>query len=271
MRVLLPPSESKRPDGGNAVYTPESLLFHTELGPVRQRIASALATVSVDLDSAPKLLKVGVKAASEIEHNTRLFTAPTLPAIERYTGVLYDAIQTPDVQQQEWLREHVWIQSALFGLIRSFDKIPPYRLSASSQLTGQLGATLKRTWNEAGSHICWPKNTFLLDLRSQDYAALIPIPDALDWCHLEVVTRSSDGTTRALNHFNKKAKGQLITLLSQTNAEIHSRSDFLHWAAEHGVEVHENQQPHSLRLVTNNNHNLIEPFQLHSAEACHVG
>src|SRR5690606_39245214 len=106
---------------------------------------------SSDPERASQVFKRGKQASQALEHNRNLPAAQGLPAIERYVGVLFDAIALTGLQptHREWIDKHVSIQSALFGLVSAADEIPPYRLSASTRLTDELGTTLKRFWNEA--------------------------------------------------------------------------------------------------------------------------
>ena len=251
MRVLLPPSESKRPDGGNAIFSAENLLFQADLGETRKRVLDAVVAVSGDTERAQKAFKLGAKATSELQHNLRLSDAQGLAAIERYVGVLFDEIEIDELDEASrgWIADHVFIQSALFGLVSASDEIPPYRLSASSRLTDELGATLKKTWLEAFADFEWPE-AFMLDLRSKDYAALAPLPDTVEWLTLDIVQRTEDGGVRALNHFNKRAKGDLVKRLARSQATITSQAEFLAWANDEGLEITETGEPHHATLVT---------------------
>src|SRR5690554_4746059 len=91
MLILLPPSETKA-DGG----TPEQLrlesLAHPELLNERSRAISALSALAEDEAASRRILRLGPKQSGELERNRGLTTAPTMPALQRYTGVLYDAI-----------------------------------------------------------------------------------------------------------------------------------------------------------------------------------
>jgi cytoplasmic iron level regulating protein YaaA (DUF328/UPF0246 family) len=50
----------------------------------------------------------------------------------------------------------------------------------------------------------------IIDLRSKAYVDLAPIPEHLYSYWVEVVAEDSKGQRRALNHFNKIAKGELV-------------------------------------------------------------
>ncbi|MCH7594205.1 MAG: peroxide stress protein YaaA, partial [Chloroflexi bacterium] len=90
--ILLPPSEGKASGGEGPPLDLASLSFES-LNPVRQRFALALAKISQRPRAAQKLLGVkGPALTKAMADNTGLESAPTLPAIKRYTGVMYDAI-----------------------------------------------------------------------------------------------------------------------------------------------------------------------------------
>lgn len=249
MLILLPPSETKR-TGGVVAATDRPLQHHQRLSEARSRVRSALEHLSRDDDAAAKSLKLGVKARGEIAHNRALGSSGLLPAGERYSGVLYDALDVPtlDTAARGWLDEHVAVQSALFGLISVADEIPAYRLSASSRLPALKGG-LKAVWRDAHDGIDWLAFDWVLDLRSKDYAALAPLPEA-NGSALHVAQRSASGEVRALNHFNKSAKGDLVRRLAQSQAQVHSESDLIEWAQGEGLALSRASADDPLTLVT---------------------
>src|SRR5690606_1527417 len=94
-----------------------------------------------------RVLKLGPKSLSEAEHNRLLFAAPTRPALDRYTGVVYDALaaDTLPASAREFARRHLVIHSAAVGLLGAEDPIPAYRLSHAS---GLPGLRLAAHWRE---------------------------------------------------------------------------------------------------------------------------
>lgn len=250
MLLLLPPSETKR-SGGTGAFDPTRLRYAAELTGLRSRVREALETLSEDEASAAKTLKLGVKNRGELAHNLRLGESGVLPAIERYTGVLYDALDVAslDTESRAWLDTHVAVQSALFGIIGAGDKIPAYRLSASARLP-ELKTPLKRLWSAAHAEIPWAEAAeFVLDLRSQDYGALAPLPEGVGW-FLHVVQRGPDGEVRALNHFNKSAKGDLVRRLANSQANIAGIDALLAWAGQVGLDMQADRERRLVTLVT---------------------
>jgi cytoplasmic iron level regulating protein YaaA (DUF328/UPF0246 family) len=169
-------------------------------------------------------------------------------ALERYTGTLVDAIEAAQLTEVGWLRakENVLIQTALFGLIPSTDLIPNYRLSAGTNLPK---VNLKKVWSEAHLKV-WPRLTQapIVDLRSKAYADLAPIPEGIESYWLEVVSRESDGKLRALNHFNKLAKGLLIGAVLRAKKAPESLDDLAAIANKLDMELF--LQDGNLVLVT---------------------
>lgn len=251
MKILLPPSETKRV-GGAQDFAPAELAYDEGLGEVRDLVRAALEHVSADEASATRALKLGVKNRDERLRNLELDASGAMPAIERYTGVLYDALNAAALhaEARQWIDAHVYVQSALYGLLRAHDAIPAYRLSGSSRLPS-LGSPLKRVWADPHSNLLDGTN-YVLDLRSQDYAALAPVATlgAREFDVLEVVARGSDGEVRALNHFNKAAKGDLVRRLAVSGAVIKNRDDLIVWAAEEGLELVPSGGVRIIRLVT---------------------
>lgn len=251
MRILLPPSETKRP-GGRQSFSHEELFLAARLDGSRARVREALASASRDEATATKALKLGVKNRDERLRNLELCSSGALAAIERYTGVLYDALGAHDLSAgaRRWIDAHVLVQSALFGLLRAGDPIPAYRLSASSRLP-LLGGALAKQWADAHDGAL-AGEPYVLDLRSKDYAGLAPLPKlgAHHADYLEVVARGDNGEVRALNHFNKAAKGDLVRRLASSAPHVQSRTELLDWAAAAGVELVVGEEPGTLRLVT---------------------
>ncbi|KTR51698.1 YaaA family protein [Curtobacterium oceanosedimentum] len=234
MTVLLPPSETKR-EGGDAARTLDlGALSFPELSDERAAVITAARSVSSEESNARAALKLGPRSASERLRNLELDTAPTLPAIERYTGVLYDPLDAPgaDDTTRRWWSDHVVVQSAMFGPIGAGDHIPAYRLSHDSRL-GAL--RLAGHWPGPSARALARRAAGLvLDLRSEGYRALGPVPEAVT---LRVVSVDGGGRRRALNHWNKTAKGRLTALLARTGADIGDTAGLLRWAGEHGVVV----------------------------------
>ena len=87
MLILLPPSETKRP-GGVGVSIDRQAIIWASLDPQRDKLIAALTMVGKQPEAAAKALGLGKRNLGDTVANPNLMTAPTMPALERYTGVL---------------------------------------------------------------------------------------------------------------------------------------------------------------------------------------
>ena len=233
MIVLLPPSETKAAGGTGASLTtasPGSLLGFPGLAVARSRALAALDR----LVAAGQDVSTPAKARAAAD-NAAVRTSPTMPAIERYTGVLYDALGAADLEPaaRQWVDAHVVIHSALLGFVRASDPIPAYKVSEHTRLPGER---MRDLWSQAGSVI----EGFALDLRSKAYAQLAPVAGAVP---VEIV--SPEG--KALNHWNKAGKGALVRSLAVAGAEAETADALVRWAASADVPL--TRTDAGLRLV----------------------
>ena len=194
---------------------------------------TAARSVSSEESSARTALKLGPRSIEERFRNLVLDTSGTMPAIDRYTGVLYDPLGAldADAATRAWWFDHVVVQSAMFGPIGGGDPVPAYRLSHDSRLAG---LRLASHWSAPSTRSLVSRGAggLVLDLRSEGYRQLGPVPGAVV---PRVVSVDGSGRRKAVNHWNKTAKGRLVALLARTGAQVESLSDLLAWARRNGV------------------------------------
>ena len=234
MLVLLPPSETKRLGGTGAPLDLRTLTYPS-LHSSRRVLVRSLVGLAKHPDAMMAALKLGRTQAAEVGRNRTLATSATMPVLDRYTGVLYDALDAATLtpSARAWAGEHVRVHSALFGPVGALDLIPGYRLSHDSRLPE---LALKKHWSGPVEKAL-RGDGLLLDLRSAGYAALGPAPVRPDSLYLRVVTQASDGRTRALNHFNKTAKGAFSRALIEHAEAFDSVTALLDWAESAGFTL----------------------------------
>jgi len=214
--IVLPPSETKSDGGSGAPLDLDALSF-PELTDLRREIADALVALSGDTDASVAALGIGRSQLDEVARNAALFTAPTRPAIERYTGVLYDALDHRGLTRagKRKASERLAVGSALFGVVRADDPIPAYRLSATSKLPAM--GTLASRWKPVLTPVLADLDEVVVDLRSSGYRALGPIRDAV---RVDVVHEAADGSRSVVSHFNKHHKGLVARSLVTTRRNV---------------------------------------------------
>ena len=212
--ILLPPSEGKASGGDGPPLDLDSLSFE-ELNPTRERVAKILGQVSERPRTSQKLLGVkGTALAKAMAENVAISGSATLPAIERYTGVMYDAIdyQSLGVEAKECFGQSTIIMSGLFGMVRPYDMIPAYKLKMGGKLP--RGKTCSAIWK--------PVITKSLAAISQDRVIwdLLPNEHGAAWNPAAVkssarytvkfLNRTPDGELKTVNHWSKLLKGALV-------------------------------------------------------------
>ena len=222
MLVLLPPSESKTaaPRRGRPVDL--GRLSFPELTDARKRVLEALIETSAHPEAMAKL-GVGASLAAEVAANLSLPTAPSRPALNVYSGVLYDALgwETLSAPARRRGTSRVLISSALWGWLRPGDRVPAYRLSMDGDLTG-LGP-LARFWRDATVPVleqaAGPRR-LVVDCRSGTYLAAAPIPADLGRRTVAIrVLREQDGRRSVVSHLAKHTRGEVARLLLEQDAD----------------------------------------------------
>ena len=91
MIVLLPPSETKRP-GGDGPPCGWPTCPHRRCGRCAPNSSTNSSRWPLTANASRRALGLLTVAGRRIERNAALRSAPTLPALHRYTGVLFDAL-----------------------------------------------------------------------------------------------------------------------------------------------------------------------------------
>ncbi|GAB3703416.1 peroxide stress protein YaaA [Corynebacterium nasicanis] len=221
MLIVLPPSETKAPGGSGPALDLEGLSFPA-LTPVRSALIDDLS--ALDLPEALTVLKISARLTAEAEANLELRTSPTMPALHRYTGVLFDALSASTLPPHAW--ERLAVGSALFGVVRAGDLIPRYRFSGGTRLPDS--PTLRARWGSSITETL-SEEGFVVDLRSGTYQQLGRVPGAV------TVRVEKDG--KVVSHFNKHYKGELARVLASSPVAAASAADVVEIAREAGLNI----------------------------------
>ena len=210
LAILLPPSEGKAPGGTSPRWRPGSGRFGRALRSSRLEIATALEELG---GGDRRLLGVGGGALDRArEANVSVVGAPTLPAWQRFTGVVWQHLDVGGLAPDAHARaaDAVVVVSALAGLSALDDPLPDHRLKLSVRLEplGRLSSwwqpTLAATLDR---HL---EGRLVVDLLPQEHAAAwSPVDGAFD--HRRVRFVGHDG--RVAGHTAKAAKGLLARAL----------------------------------------------------------
>ena len=218
--ILLPPSEGKAAGGTSRPLDLTALSFPA-LTPVRTRLVEHLSALARSEPEALRIaLGLSLKQVAEVGNNAALTSSPTLPALARYTGIVYDnlAYDTLAGAARRRANTSLVVASALFGLLRPTDRVPAYRLSGGTVLPGLGGLPgpggLAPLWRTALETELAATRGLVVDLRSGVYAALATAPGAVE----VRVLRDTSGVRSVVSHDNKWTKGRLARALCEHGA-----------------------------------------------------
>lgn len=216
MLILLPPSEGKTAPSSGAPLD-LSALTYPRLAPVRHDVLDALIRASA---GGPAAIAAPPSTAAEVAANMQLWQAPTAPAGQVYTGVLFASAGLADLSgiAGERAAAHVRIASTVFGFVRPGDRIPAYRLPPAARLPG-IGAPLAHLAGPVAQALEAELNSsrsVVLDARSGPYLRLWR-PNT-NWVTVRVVEIRS-GRPVVVSHWAKHHRGVLTRhLLTRTEA-----------------------------------------------------
>ena len=239
--ILLPPSEGKA-DGGSGPAWTRGTLIDPDLDDRRAKVLAALVR-AMKRSQAARAKLLGVKGdalAAATAANLEVLNAATFPAIERYTGVLYDALDGASLSaaHRRRLDAQVRIFSGVWGLVGPADPIPGYKLKMGAAVA-PLGK-LSTWWRPAitaalvepiAARTVW-------NLLPNEHAAawkpdLSPGPTAprtvISVRFLDKVRRGSATRLVVVNHWNKLLKGALVRhVLATQLSDVDGLVEFEH-------------------------------------------
>ena len=238
MLIFIPPSETKAFPVGTAPVELGSLalpeLAPTRAGLLKSLVRSARGRASTALDA----LGLSASQAGELAWNRELRSAPAGPAAEVYNGVLYDALNLPDLHRRGVTTDHVLIFSGLWGVLRPSDRIPHYRCSVGVKLPamGSVSAAWRKALRvplavHAGDRL-------VVDLRSGAYASLwAPTANAVTVRVLHERETGGVVSRSVVSHFNKATKGRLTRALLESGQQPAKPDEFADLARALGYTV----------------------------------
>jgi len=200
--ILIPPSEGKTPGGAGKPVKP---------GKAQQEMNDRLHNYDGDWG---KLLGVKGKALDEaIEVNQSVLEAPTMPAIERYSGVVYDGIDYPGLSKdgRQFFDRHVRVVSALFGLLKPKESIPNYKLKIE-----KLDAA--NYWQPIIAKAL--RNKFVIDVLPKAHQKAVRYEDGIV---VDFIVEKN-GKRKPAGHHGKRVKGRFVRWLCENG--VVSPDDF---------------------------------------------
>lgn len=147
------------------------------------------------------------------------------PAVMSYHGIQYQSMapEVMDSAQLAWLQDHLWILSGLYGCVRPFHAVEPYRLEMGTKLAVDDARDLYAFWGDKLACAIAPtgSNTTVVNLASAEYAkAVLPhlAGDATTvTCLFGEGVRNDKPVQRSTA--SKKARGSMVRWMAENKVE----------------------------------------------------
>ena len=152
----------------------------------------------------------------------------TNPALVSYEGIQYQYM-APRVFTYEYFdyaQEHLCILSGLYGLLRPFDGIVPYRLEMQTKLKTDFCNNLYDFWGETLYRELAKDSNVTINLASEEYSKCIKRylqeKDTFITCRFcEKSVHSPSGTVKLVEKgvYVKMARGEMVRYMAENNLQ----------------------------------------------------
>lgn len=197
--------------------------------PAFREDAASLAALARDLDpeGLQRLMGISQKLARlNAERFATFEEAPQpealRPAALAFAGDTYTGLdaQSLDDDARRWAQEHLRILSGLYGILRPFDGIQPYRLEMGSRLANPRGRDLYAWWgdrlaralNETAAE---NGSDTVLNCASQEYFGAVDRAALKPRVVTPVFMEERDCAPRVVSFYAKQARGAMARFVCE--------------------------------------------------------
>ena len=136
MKILLAPAETKKEGGEFPSYCKDNFYFK-DIFDIRDEVVQNYVNFIKECSTEELSKWFGLKNLTECKkYSFSILNKPTMKAIQRYTGVAFDAINYNELnlKEQQYCDDNVILFSNLFGILKADDLIPDYKYKQGSSL-----------------------------------------------------------------------------------------------------------------------------------------
>ncbi|NPD31367.1 YaaA family protein [Eggerthellaceae bacterium zg-1084] len=171
------------------------------------------------------------------------------PALFAYDGLQYQSLSAATLSETalEYLEDRLLIVSGMFGLLRPFDGIAPYRLEMQARLQVGQHANLYRFWGDSLFRALSAECDTVVNLASQEYAraALAGSDEEGDETGREKARVVScafyegvrDGKPVQRAPFAKKARGSFVRWCAEGGIDDPAQLTSFDWGYRHAPDL----------------------------------
>ncbi len=223
MLILLSPAK-KLNFQKNAINFTSSVPFFLKEAKLLAETASHLNPSELS-----KLMKISPKLANLNYDRFQKFSENPDPeklkqAAFTFNGDTYLGLDSDSVDQvnHEFMQNHLRILSGLYGVLKPFDLIQPYRLEMGSRLSNSQGENLYAYWgekisdslkNELEDH----KHKILINLASEEYFKVLKNGVSASQVVTPKFYEKRNGQIKIISFLAKKARGLMARFIIDNN------------------------------------------------------
>lgn len=156
---------------------------------------------------------------------TPFTTSNARPAVYAFDGDVYNGLDAYTIDEEKWdtLNSSLRILSGLYGVLKPFDLMQPYRLEMGTSFGVNGSKNLYRFWQDKiTTHLNSELHSgeLIVNLASKEYASAVSF-DGLDGDVIEPIFKDfKNGNLKIISFYAKKARGLMARYLINTSAEI---------------------------------------------------
>ena len=235
----------------------KSLSFITKIPEIKSSIPVFLPQSQILIDKLKKLsileierlMKISPKLAKLNWQRFQEFSLPfdsqnAKPALFFFDGDVYKSMEITNYNKQDldFANQHLHILSGLYGIIKPFDLIQPYRLEMGVNLKSILGQNLYQFWqNKLTDFLNYElkkqQEKIIINLASKEYFSVIN-KDNIDGKIINIVFKERIGNSyKIIGTFAKKARGLMADFMIKN--KIKDSSNFKNFKINGYIFNHE--------------------------------
>ena len=142
------------------------------------------------------------------------------PAVLAFDGDTYQGLDavTLDAASLNYAQKHLYILSGLYGVLRAFDEIHPYRLEMGTKLKSERGKDLYAFWSgriteQLQSYVDSSDSEWICNLASTEYFKSVKPKDLGVPVVTPVFQEVKDGKAKVVGLMAKRARGMMARFI----------------------------------------------------------
>lgn len=160
-----------------------------------------------------KIVRQNQKRLQSQDLTTRL-----TPAVVAFDGIQYQYLAADVLEQKalDYLQKNLRIESALYGLLRPFDGVVPYRLEMQTGMVGFKDYSLYHFWGEDLYQALYQDENCIINLASKEYSRAISpyVKNDQQFITVTFLEKRKDKWRQTATH-SKMARGAMVRFAAE--------------------------------------------------------